>query len=153
MIWQWALAAQKTKHVLGCIQNTMASSTSEGILPICPALLRHHLQGCISCPSQHREDRGLMDQVQRRVTKMIRGMEHLSCQGRLRKLGLFSLEKGKLWFDLIVAFQYQREAYKKDGEGHFSGPYSDGTKGNVFRLEKNRFQLYVNNFFFFFFLP
>jgi len=54
------------------------------------------------CP-QHKKEGELLEQVQRRPTKMLRGLEHLSYEEGFKKLGLFSPEKRSLLGDVIMA--------------------------------------------------
>ncbi|GAB0204140.1 mitochondrial enolase superfamily member 1 [Grus japonensis] len=135
--WQHALAGQKANCILGCIKSSVTSRSREVILPLYSALMRPHLQYCIQLGGpQYKKDVQLLERVQRRAMKLIRGLEPPSYEDRLRELGLFSLEKGRLWGDLIAAFQYLKAAYRKAGEGLFTRACSDGTRGNGFKLKR-----------------
>ena len=80
---------------------------------------------------------------------MIRGLEHLTYEDRLRELGFFSLEKRRLQGNLIVFFRYLKGgAYMKAGKEHFIRTCGNRTRGNGFKLEEGRFRQDIRKKFF-----
>ena len=97
------------------------------------ALVRPHLKTCTQFwGAQYKKDMDLSELVQRRATKMMRGLEHLSYEERLSELELLCLEKRRLWEDLIVPFQFIKGTYKKDKGRFFTKACRDRTRGNGF---------------------
>ena len=56
-------------------------------------------------PSLYRKDEELLEKVQRRFTKMIKGMKGKSHEERLQKLNLWSLEERRNRQDLMEVFK------------------------------------------------
>ncbi|CAM5111507.1 unnamed protein product [Natator depressus] len=132
---QCDMAVKKANAVLGCIRQGISSRDKEVLVSLYKALVRPHLEYCVQfwCPI-FRKDEFKLEQVQRRATRMIRGMENLSYARRLKELGLFSLTKRRLRGDMIAIYKYIRGINTGEGEELFKLSTDVDTRTNGYKL-------------------
>ncbi|KAK4810827.1 hypothetical protein QYF61_008799 [Mycteria americana] len=120
---QCALAAKRANRILGCIKHSITSCSKE-------------------------KDVKVPECIQRRATKLVKGLEGMSYEEQLRTLGLSSLEKRRLRGDFIALYSFLKRGSGEGGADLFSLVSCDRIRGNGSKLRQGRFRLDIRKHFF-----
>ncbi|XP_065413911.1 uncharacterized protein LOC101936461 [Chrysemys picta bellii] len=144
---QCALVAKKANGILGCISRSIASRTSDYSLLFGNGAATSGILGPVLGP-HYRKDVDKLERVQQRATKIIRRLWDMTYEERLRELGLFSLLKRRVTWDLIAAFNYLNAGFKEDGARLFLVVADDRTRNNGLMLQWGRSRLDIRKNYF-----
>jgi len=141
---QCCKAANKGNSVLGGINRAFTLKSKSIILPLCKSLVRLHLDYAIPawCP-HYQKDIAVLEQVQRRATKMVNGLQNITYEQRLQVLGLTMFKTRMIRADLIQKILNNIDHVNKDKFFTFA---LDNRRGHSLKLYKSRFNLDIGKF-------
>ena len=140
-------AVKKANKMLGLIKRNFQDKSKDTVMPLYKSLVRPHLEYCCQVLSLYlSKDINLIEGVQRRATKLVKDIKHLSYDERLENLGLFRLTTRRAGSDLIQTFKIINGIDKVDKSLFFFEIDSGGRRGHSSKLFKKRSRLDIRKY-------
>ena len=133
-------SARKAQAVLGMVKRQFKEIDREDFGIVYNTYVRPHLEYCVQAWSPHlQKDKACLERVQRRATRMVKGLKKFTYETRLKRLGIYSLERRRLRGDLIETFKILTGREHIDSSNFFElSETTSGLRGHSLRLYKQR---------------
>ncbi|MEW8545255.1 MAG: reverse transcriptase family protein [Candidatus Thiodiazotropha sp.] len=129
---------------LGLIFRSFTYLDKDMFVSLYKSLVRPHLEYATTVWSpMFKKDSVILENVQRRATRMVNTISNLSYEDRLKRLGLPSLEYRRLRADMIEVYKILNGIEKVDVNKFFTITDSNTTRGNDLKLFKKRSRLNI----------
>ena len=139
---QCQAAAGKANRILGMLKRNITSRKKEVMLPLYRTLVRPHLEYSVQFWNPYLvKDIKLLENVQRRATRLISGMKGLTYEEKLKECNLFSLSRRRLRGDMIQVFKILKGIDKIDMKDLGWELNERQTRGHNLKLVKHRSRL------------
>ncbi len=123
------------RQLLFMVRRSFCELLKTAFFPLYCALVRPHLEYAMAANALTlRADEYQLERVQRLATRLAWGLRHVPYEERLRQLNLFSLERGRLRDDLILAFKMFKGKIGLNPSEFFLRPPRAGVRGHIYRL-------------------
>ena len=131
---------QSANKILGMIYRSIECKNRSVVLKLYKSLVRPVLEYCIPVWSPYlQKESDALEKIQRRATKMIKDIKHLSYEERLSVLGLTTLRTRRLRGDLILMYKVVKGLVNVDVSKFFKFD-TNHLRGHQFKVYKNRFR-------------
>ena len=132
-------ASRNAMYALKQLRTTFGAISKDNFNALYKAFIRPHIEYCSQAVGPYMvKNLQVLERIQRRATKMVRGLKNVPYQERLIMLQLTSVKQRLLRGDLIEVYKILTGRSKLKADLFFERSTSTRTRGHHLKLEKRR---------------
>ena len=109
-------------------------------------MVQPRLEYCLQFwAAKYKKDAKILKSIQKRESKLVKGLQDLSYEEKLRTFKFFRLEKRKLRGDLTDLYNFLRRGSREGGDSLFSLRINEQMCSKRAKLQQVRFRLNIRN--------